>query len=48
MKNDSIKGKCNKYIFYLKSNKNSLIKEPVIFINNQQITGDTIFLQKMK
>ena len=44
MKNDSIKGKCNKYIYDLKSNKNSLINEPVIFINNQQITGDTIFL----
>ena len=44
MKNDSIKGKCNKYLYELKSNKVSLINDPVLFINKQQITGDTIFL----
>jgi len=41
---DSIKGECETSFYDLKSEKISLIKKPVLWVNKQQITGDTIFL----
>jgi len=44
MYNDSIQGKSNHCFYNLKNNEISFIQKPVLWINKQQITGDTIFL----
>ena len=42
--NDSIKGECSTSFYNFKNEKISLIDKPVLWVNKQQITGDTIFL----
>ena len=44
MYNDSIQGKSAQCFYNLKNKEISLIQKPVLWINKQQITGDTIFL----